>query len=75
VILEVDNLSLANLIRSEEGIRSTIFGISHKIRELSNVFVSLDVSFVPRKVMRLLTGVRVFHRKPSLFFPGTVGDC
>ena len=36
VILEVDNLSVANLIRSEEGIRSGISGIWHEIRELSS---------------------------------------
>ena len=33
MMLEVDNLSVANLIRSEEGIRSDIFGIWHEIRE------------------------------------------
>ena len=36
MMLEVDNLSVANLIRSEEGIRSDIFGIWHEIRELSS---------------------------------------
>ena len=62
MMLEVDNLSVANLIRSE-GIRSDIFGIWHEIRELRIGFVAFDVSFVHREGNeRLLTSVRVCHR-------------
>ncbi|RLN36030.1 hypothetical protein C2845_PM03G25340 [Panicum miliaceum] len=46
VIPEVDNLLVANLIRSEGGFRSVISGIWHEIRELSSVFGAFDVSFV-----------------------------
>ena len=71
VILEVDNLSVANLIRSEEGIRSGISGIWHEIRELRIGFVAFDVSFVHREGNeRLLTSVRVCHRSLALRFLG-----
>ena len=63
ILLEVDNLSVANLIRSEEGIRSGISGIWHEIGELRIGFVAFDVSFVHREGNeRLLTSVRVCHR-------------
>jgi hypothetical protein len=50
VILEVDNLQVASLIRSEEGIRSAISGIWLEIRELSSLFTA---SPTPRSIPSL----------------------
>jgi hypothetical protein len=49
VILEVDCLTLVNLLRSVDGGRSPIAGIWHEIRELSSDFLCFDISFVNRE--------------------------
>ncbi|RLN24050.1 hypothetical protein C2845_PM07G13240 [Panicum miliaceum] len=60
VILEVDNVHVASLIRSQEGIRSSISGIWHEIRELSNLVTAFVVFFVHRK------GNEAAHRCASM---------
>ena len=60
VILEVDNLQVASLIRSENGLRSAISGIWHEIKELSSLFSAFDVSFVHRE------GNEAAHRCASM---------
>ncbi|TVU02695.1 hypothetical protein EJB05_51796, partial [Eragrostis curvula] len=49
VILEIDNISLANSIQSGEPDRSAIFGLWHEIQELSRSFSSFAISFVRRE--------------------------
>jgi hypothetical protein len=49
VMLEVDNLSLVNLLRSNDGIRSPIAGFWHEIGVLGRSFTSFSVSFVHRE--------------------------
>ena len=48
-MLEVDNLALVNLLRSEAGERSPIAGLWHEIRELGREFVQFHISFVNRE--------------------------
>ncbi|KAF8656343.1 hypothetical protein HU200_060725 [Digitaria exilis] len=49
VILEIDNLPLMSLLRSNDGIRSNIAGVWHEVRELSRLFVAFEFSFVNRE--------------------------
>jgi hypothetical protein len=48
VMLELDNLTLVNFLRSVAGERSQIAGFWHEIGELSRVFSSFNVSYVNR---------------------------
>ncbi|RLN34247.1 hypothetical protein C2845_PM03G26600 [Panicum miliaceum] len=47
--LELDNLSLVKLLRSEAGEQSPIAGLWHEIREMGRDFISFKISFVHRK--------------------------
>lgn len=49
VILELDNLSLVNLLRSEAGKRSPIAGLWQEIIELGREFTHFRISFVHRE--------------------------
>jgi ribonuclease HI len=49
VMLEVDNITLVNLLHSAAGIRSLIAGIWHEISEFGMNFNSFSVSFVNRE--------------------------
>jgi hypothetical protein len=49
VVLEGDNISLVNLLRSEAGIRSPIVGLWHEIVDIGRSFTSFCVSFVNRE--------------------------
>jgi len=48
-ILEMDNLSLFNMLQSEMGERSVMAGLWQEIRELSRIFVAFKLSFVYRE--------------------------
>lgn len=48
MMLELDNLTLVNFLRSVAGERSQIAGFWHEIGELSRVFSSFNVSYVNR---------------------------
>lgn len=47
--MEVDNLSLVNLLQSDMGARSEVAGLWQEIRELSRGFRGFKVSFVYRE--------------------------
>jgi hypothetical protein len=49
VILEVDNISLVNLLRSIDGIQSPIAGIWHEITDVGRSFTSFSIAFVHRE--------------------------
>jgi hypothetical protein len=49
VILELDNLSLVNFLRSTAGERSMIAGVWHEIKDLSRWFSCFYISFVNRE--------------------------
>jgi ribonuclease HI len=49
VILELDNLTLVNFLRSVASERSKIAGLWHEISELSKSFSSFKISFVKRE--------------------------
>jgi hypothetical protein len=49
VILETDNTTMVTLLRSDDGIRSTICGVWHEIRELSLSFTAFVCVHVNRE--------------------------
>jgi ribonuclease HI len=73
VILETDNASVTSLLSSDEGLRSTIAGIWHEVKELSLSFISFTCSHVNRE------GNEAAHlcaRMPSMSSPtlSWIGD-
>jgi hypothetical protein len=45
MVLEVDNITLVNLLHSKDGIRSPVAGIWHEIGDLDRTFTSFGISF------------------------------